>query len=50
MNAVCLLTLQVAEFSVAIAQADVFSINGYSVPNKIAKSLEIFYGVEEPKS
>jgi len=45
MNAVCLLTLQVAEFSVAMAQANIFSINGYSVPNKIAKSLEIFDGI-----
>jgi len=31
-----------AEPSVAMAQANIFSINGYSVPNKIAKILIIF--------
>jgi len=36
--------------SVAMAQADVFSINGYSVPNKIAKILVIFNRIGELKS
>ena len=36
--------------SVATAQANIFSNNGHSVPNKIAKLLEIFEKVEEPKS
>jgi hypothetical protein len=36
--------------SVATAQANIFSINGYSVPNKIGKILEIFDGVEGLKN
>ena len=36
--------------SVAMAIADVFSKNGYTVPNKIAKILRIFDGLETPKS
>ena len=36
--------------SVAMAIADVFSKNGYAVPNKIAKILRIFEGLETPKS
>ena len=36
--------------SVAMAIADVFSKNGYTVPNKIAKILGIFDGLETLKS
>jgi hypothetical protein len=36
--------------SVAIAQANVFSQNGYSIPNKVVKILEIFDRIEELKS
>ena len=36
--------------SVAMAIADVFSKNGYTVPNKIAKILRIFDGLETLKS
>ena len=36
--------------SVAMAIADVFSKNGYIVPNKIAKILKIFDGLETLKS
>ena len=39
-----------AEISVAMAIADVFSKNGYTVPNKIAKILRIFEGLETLKS
>ena len=38
------------QFSVAMAIADVFSKNGYTVPNKIAKILRIFDGLETLKS
>ena len=34
--------------SVAMAIADVFSKNGYTVPNEIAKILRIFDGLETP--
>jgi hypothetical protein len=36
--------------SVATAQADVFSKNGYTVPYKLAKILKIFDGLEELKN
>ena len=40
----------VFEDSVAMAIADVFSKNRYTVPNKIAKILRIFDGLETLKS
>ena len=40
----------VGRFSVVMAIADVFSKNGYTVPNKIAKILRIFDGLETLKS
>jgi hypothetical protein len=36
--------------SVATAQAGVFSKNGYTVPNKIAKIMEIFDSIKELRS
>ena len=36
--------------SVAMAIADVFSKNGHTVPNKIAKIFKIFDRLETPKS
>ena len=45
-----MLVVQNAQCSVAMAIADVFSKNGYTVPNKIAKILRIFDGLETLKS
>ena len=41
-----LLYVNLTRSSVAMAIADVFSKNGYTVPNKIAKILRIFDGLE----
>ena len=39
----------IGKVSVAMAIADVFSKNGYTVPNKIVKILRIFDGLETLK-
>jgi hypothetical protein len=45
-----MLSWEILSHAWLVAQADVFSKNGYCVPNKIPKILDIFDKIKELKS